>query len=335
MTGLTFADERQFLFDKVKNTDGRDFNEIALHICKFQAKYNPLYRDFLQLLGVSPAAIDSAEKIPFLPIQFFKSHTVKTGNPETKIVFTSSGTTGKNTARHYVSNPNFYLDICQKIWAENYGQVKDYCVLALLPAYLEREGSSLIFMAQKFIEESADPDSDFFLHDTKKLLRVIQQKQREKKPVLLLGVTFALLDLAEKYRPDLSGVTVTETGGMKGRRKEMTRGELHDFLCKSFNVNEIHSEYGMTELMSQAYSKGQGIFQPSSSLRVFTREVTDPLSRQKVGKTGVVNIIDLANIDSCAFIATDDLGKVYADGSFEILGRLDASDVRGCNLLVL
>ena len=335
MTGLTFAEERQILQEKIEKTRGLDFAELALSLFDFQAKYNSLYAEYLKLLGISAADVSEVENIPFLPIQFFKSHQVKTGSEKSIMTFTSSGTTSKNTAKHFVTDPDFYLRICKKIWAENYESIENYCVLALLPAYLERKGSSLIFMMQEFIKTSTDPDSDFFLHDTERLLQIIHKKQRENKPVLLLGVTFALLDLAENYAPDLSGITVAETGGMKGRRKELTRAELHDFLCKSFKINKIHSEYGMTELFSQAYSKGNGIFQSSSTLRVFTREITDPLSSQKIGKTGAINIIDLANIDSCAFIATDDLGKVYADGSFEILGRLDASDVRGCNLLVI
>lgn len=331
---MSFVEQRRKLVKTIHSTEKNDFSQLALEIFRFQAEYNSLYAEYLNLLNIDPTAITNVENIPFLPIRFFKNKKITTGEWQEEMIFTSSGTTGQSTAKHYVRQADFYLKNCKFNWKENYGKVNEYCVLALLPAYLEREGSSLIYMAENFIQSSTKNESGFFLYDTNKLLEKIKICQEKNTPTVLLGVSFALLDLAENYRPNLAGIMVMETGGMKGRRKEITRTELHNFLCNSFNVKEIHSEYGMTELFSQAYSKGQGIFQPTPTLRVFTREITDPLCPQKVGKTGAVNIIDLANIDTISFIATDDLGRCYADGSFEILGRLDASDIRGCNLLI-
>lgn len=335
MNRLSFKQQQEYLRDAVHAVTEENFVPLALSVFRFQAKFNPLYREYLQLLGTNVMEIDNIYDIPALPIQFFKSHKIKTGDWSDKMTFTSSGTSGNTTSRHFVKEPDFYLKNCEFIWKENYGKVEEYCVIALLPAYLEREGSSLILMAEDFIKKSKYEQSGFFLYDTEKLIKIIKDCQEKSIPTVLLGVTFALLDLAEKEAVDLSNIIVMETGGMKGRRKEVTRKEMHQFLCKSFNINEIHSEYGMTELFSQAYSKGGGIFQPSSTLRIYTREVTDPLAQQKHGKTGVINLIDLANFNTCSFIATDDLGRTYEDGSFEILGRLDASDIRGCNLLVI
>ena len=335
MIQMSFKQQQKHLQTAVHTLTDENFASVALDIFRFQANFNPLYCEYLELLGTKVREINDIYDIPALPIQFFKSHKIKTGDWQEKMTFTSSGTTGNTTSRHFVKEPEFYLKNCRLNWKEKYGKVEDYCVLALLPAYLEREGSSLILMAEDFIKKSKYDQSGFFLYDTDNLLKRIKECQKKRIPTLLLGVTFALLDLAEKEAVDLSNVIVMETGGMKGRRKEITRKEMHNILCKSFNINKIHSEYGMTELFSQAYSKGQGIFAPSSTLRVYTREVTDPLSRQKHAKTGVINLIDLANFNTCSFIATDDLGKTYEDGTFEILGRLDASDIRGCNLLVL
>ncbi len=335
MIGMSFTQQQEYLRDAVHTATEETFVSLALDVFRFQAKFNPLYAEYLRLLNVNIAEIDSIFDIPSLPIQFFKSHQIKTGDWSDKMTFTSSGTSGNTTSRHFVKEPEFYLKNCRLNWEENYGKVEDYCILALLPAYLEREGSSLILMAEDFIEKSKYEQSGFFLYDTEKLLKTIKECQEKGIPTVLLGVTFALLDLAEKETVDLSNIIVMETGGMKGRRKEITRKEMHQFLCKSLNIKEVHSEYGMTELFSQGYSKGAGIFEPSSTLRIYTREVTDPFTRQKHGKTGVINLIDLANYNTCSFIATDDLGKTYEDGTFEILGRLDASDIRGCNLLVV
>ena len=332
---MSFKQQQEYFREAVHTVTEETFVPLALEIFRFQAKYNSLYAEYLSLLKVNPNQIDNIFDIPALPIQFFKSQQIKTGDWSNKMTFSSSGTTSNTTSRHFVKEPEFYLENCRLLWKEKYGEIEDYCVLALLPSYLEREGSSLILMAEDFIKKSKYEQSGFFLYDTDKLLKTIKECQEKDIPTVLLGVTFALLDLAEKEVVDLSNIIVMETGGMKGRRKEITRKEMHQFLCKSFKINEIHSEYGMTELFSQAYSKGNGIFLPFSTLRVYTREITDPFSRQKHKKTGAINLIDLANYNTCSFIATDDLGKIYVDGSFEILGRLDASDIRGCNLLVV
>jgi len=335
MIPMSFKQHQEYLRTAVHAVTDENFTPIALDVFRFQAEFNPLYQEYLNLLGTNVAEINDIFAIPSIPIQFFKSHKVKTGSWAEKMTFTSSGTSGSTTSRHFVNEPEFYLKNCRMIWEENYGKIENYCVLALLPAYLEREGSSLILMAEDFIKKSKYKESGFFLYDTEKLLKRIKECQKKGIPTVLLGVTFALLDLAEKEAVDLSNIIVMETGGMKGRRKEITRKEMHQVLCNSFNINEIHSEYGMTELFSQAYSKGKGIFQTSSTLRVYTREITDPFAVQKNGKTGAINLIDLANFNTCSFIATDDLGKTNEDGTFEILGRLDASDIRGCNLLVI
>jgi hypothetical protein len=335
MVRMSFKQQQEYLQDAVHAVTQESFVSLALDVFRFQAKFNPIYSEYLRLLNVNTTEVSNIYDIPALPIQFFKSHIIKTGDWLNKMTFTSSGTSGDKTSRHFVREPEFYLKNCEINWNENYGKVKDYCVLALLPSYLEREGSSLILMAEDFIKKSKYKQSGFFLYDTERLLKTIKECQEKNIPTVLLGVTFALLDLAEKEAIDLSNIIVMETGGMKGRRKEITRKEMHQFLCKSFNISDIHSEYGMTELFSQAYSKGGGIFHSSSTLRLYTREITDPFTRQNHGKTGAINLIDLANFNTCSFIATDDLGKTYEDGSFEILGRLDASDIRGCNLLIL
>jgi hypothetical protein len=308
---------------------------MALEIFRYQARENVLYAQYLKLLGVDFQLVNKVDKIPFLPISFFKTHEVKTGNWTSATVFSSSGTTGQQSSQHAVKALDFYLENTKQGFEFFYGPISDYCILALLPAYLERKGSSLVAMADYFIRLSKYDQSGFFLNNLDAVAQKLSQCQKQNIPTLLLGVSFALWDLAEQYPMDLSNVIIMETGGMKGRRRELTREELHGILNKAFQTQHIHSEYGMTELLSQAYSKGNGLFYPCPTMKVLTREITDPFAIQQVGKTGVINIIDLANIDSVAFIATDDLGKVYQDGSFEILGRLDASDVRGCNLLVL
>jgi len=335
MIRMSFKQQQEYLRTAVHTATDENFTSLAIEVFRFQARFNPLYKEYLNLLGTKVKEISEIYDIPALPIQFFKSHQIKSGDWSEKMTFTSSGTSGSTTSRHFVREPKFYLENCRLNWKEKYGEIDNYCVLALLPSYLEREGSSLILMAEDFIKKSKYKESGFFLYDTEKLLKTIKECQKKKIPTVLLGVTFALLDLAEKEEVDLSNIIVMETGGMKGRRKEITRKEMHNLLCNSFNINEIHSEYGMTELFSQAYSKGGGIFNSSSTLNIYTREITDPFTRQKHGKTGAINLIDLANFNSCSFIATDDLGKTYENGTFEILGRLDASDIRGCNLLVM
>ncbi len=305
-----------------------------MDVFRFQARHNPLYREYLQLLKTDPEKVTKIASIPFLPIQFFKSYDIKTGDWEPALTFTSSGTTGQQSSRHHLRYPDFYRQNARRGFAHFYGPVEEYCILALLPAYLERSGSSLVFMAEDFIRQSRHPESGFFLYNTEALLEILARCKKRGIPTLLLGVSFALLSLAEEAPTGLSGIIIMETGGMKGRRKELTREELHAALSAAFQVETIHSEYGMTELLSQAYSRGGGLFFPSPGMQVLAREITDPFSLQENGKSGALNIIDLANLDTISFIATDDLGRVYDDGSFEILGRLDASDVRGCNLLV-
>jgi hypothetical protein len=269
-----------------------------------------------------------------MPIEFFKSHTVVSNNDAIQVTFTSSGTTGIITSRHPVTNASWYEASFRKAFELFYGDIRNYTVLALLPSYLEREGSSLIYMAEDLIKQSNNLDSGFFLYNHDELYHQLKKQQADKKPTLLIGVTFALLDFVEQYQINFPELIVMETGGMKGKRKEMIREELHEQLCKGFGVDAIHSEYGMTELLSQAYSKGSGIFNCPPWMSIITRDTNDPVTLIKDDKAGGINIIDLANINSCSFLATQDLGKVYADGSFEVLGRFDNADIRGCNLLI-
>lgn len=311
------------------------FDETVLAVFRWQAEYNPVYRSFLHHLGVKPEQISAPEAIPCLPISFFKTHSLQTGNWTPQTFFRSSGTTGATTSRHPVRDIAFYERNARRGFEAVYGPLSQYTVLALLPAYLERSDSSLVFMADSFIRQSADPQSGFFLHDYDHLAAVLRECAAKHKRTLLLGVSFALWDMAERYQLGFPELTVMETGGMKGRRKELTRAELHAILAPAFRQKHIHSEYGMTELLSQAYSTGQGFFYPTPTMRVNVRDMTDPLTLQKDGRTGAINVIDLANLDTVSFIATDDLGRRYADGSFEVLGRLDAADIRGCNLLTL
>jgi phenylacetate-coenzyme A ligase PaaK-like adenylate-forming protein len=311
------------------------FNEAALQVFNYQAKYNPVYRQFIEGLKIDTASITSYEQIPFLPIEFFKSHTILSTNEPVQVTFTSSGTTGMITSSHLVTDKTLYEDSFRKAFTLFYGDIRDYTVLALLPSYLEREGSSLIYMVDDLIKQSNNPDSGFFLYNHDELFNQLKKQQDAGKPTLLIGVTFGLLDFIENYQVNFPELVVMETGGMKGRRKEMIREELHYILGNGFGVKHIHSEYGMTELLSQAYSKGDGIFNCPPWMKIVIRDTNDPLSTLQTGKTGGISVIDLANINSCAFIATQDLGKIYADGSFEVLGRFDQSDIRGCNLLIV
>jgi phenylacetate-coenzyme A ligase PaaK-like adenylate-forming protein len=310
------------------------FKESALQVFNYQAVNSGVYKRFIDGLKLNPADVKSVEQIPFLPVEFFKAHTVVTSNEPDEVVFTSSGTTGMITSSHHVTDVSWYEESFRRAFGLFYGDIKNYTVLALLPAYLEREGSSLIYMAQDLITQSANPDSGFYLYNHQELYDKLQKQKATGKQTLLIGVTFALLDFIDNYRIDFPELIVMETGGMKGRRKEMIREELHNTLCAGFGVDAIHSEYGMTELLSQAYSKGVGIFECPPWMRIITRDTNDPFTLVDAGKTGGVNIIDLANINSCSFIATQDLGKVYTDGSFEVIGRFDNSDIRGCNLLI-
>ncbi len=311
-----------------------DFTSLALEIFQFQYRNNKVYQQFVDALGVNSTNIDRIEKIPFLPIEFFKGLQVVNGSFQAETIFQSSGTTGMQTSRHYVKSLELYEESVLKGFKLVFGEPSDYVFLALLPSYLEREGSSLVYMAQKLIEWSGDSRSDFYLHDYEKLSQVLMQLHKENKKVLLIGVTYALLDLAEKFPVNFPDLYLMETGGMKGKRKEMVREELHAELKNAFGVKQIYSEYGMTELLSQAYSKGEGRFELPPWMEVLMRDVNDPLTILPEGKTGGINVIDLANIYSCSFIATQDLGKMLSGSGFEVLGRFDNSDIRGCNLLV-
>ena len=311
------------------------FRDMALKIFKFQFENNPVYRSFCDLLYQHPSAIKSIEEIPFLPIEFFKSHEILSSKNIISQTFTSSGTTGRLTSKHHVTDITMYIESFRQGFNYFYGNVEEYTILALLPNYLEREGSSLIYMVNDLIKSSKQPESGFYLHNLSELKDTLLQLESQGKKTLLIGVSFALLDLIEQYQFNLKNTLIMETGGMKGQRKELIREELHQLLKKGFGVPKIHSEYGMTELLSQAYSKGHSKFKTPPWMHLFTRDTEDALTILPHGKTGGLNIIDLANINSCAFIATQDLGRLSNDGSFEVLGRFDMSDIRGCNLMVL
>ncbi len=314
------------------------FEALALEIFEYQRITNPVYRDYLEALQINPATISSLNQIPFLPIRFFKSHNVQTDSFAPEAVFESSGTTGSINSRHLVKNLSLYEESFETGFNLFYGGIKEYCMIGLLPSYIERKNSSLVYMVDKLVRLSEHPQSGFYPDEYEKLFTVLNDLEKKKQKTLLIGVTFALLDFAEKYadifREPLQHTTIMETGGMKGRRKEMIRQEIHDNLKTTFGCAAIHSEYGMTELLSQAYSKGEGIFSCPPWMKILVRDDEDPLSIRKEG-SGVINVIDLANIYSCSFIATDDAGKVNEDGSFEVLGRIDGSDLRGCSLMMV
>ncbi len=317
----------------IKNSE--NFNDIALQIFRFQANNNVVYKSFIDYLNIVPENIHSIEKIPYLPVSFFKSHEIICPeNAYIEQIFLSSATTGTIQSKHLIHNLEIYTESFRKGFEHFYGKITDYCLLALLPSYQEREGSSLIFMIDDLIHQSGHPHSGYFLNDEARLIDTLKLLRQKNQKTILIGVTYALLDLVEKHFIDFPALTVMETGGMKGRRKELVRAELHQILENGFNVSAIHSEYGMTELLSQAYSLGKGIFACPPWMRVSSRDINDPLSAVETGKTGGLNIVDLSNLHSCSFIATQDLGKVFSDGTFEVLGRFDNSDIRGCNLLV-
>jgi phenylacetate-coenzyme A ligase PaaK-like adenylate-forming protein len=313
----------------------KQFEKIALKVFRHQYENNNVYREFCQHLNTDVAAVKSLEKIPFLPIQFFKSHEVVSNTDAIQEIFTSSGTTGMITSRHLVTDVSLYEQSYLKAFAEFYGNIEDYVVLALLPSYLEREGSSLIYMVKDLIEKSNNPESGFYLNQYDSLIAKLTELDHAGQNVILIGVTYALLDLIEKHRFELNNTIIMETGGMKGKRREMIREELHQLLCEGFGVSAIHSEYGMTELLSQAYSLGDGIFECPAWMQILIRDTEDALTYVGNGKTGGINVIDLANINSCSFIATQDLGKKQPNNSFAVWGRFDQSDIRGCNLMVL
>jgi phenylacetate-coenzyme A ligase PaaK-like adenylate-forming protein len=313
----------------------KQFEKMALKVFRFQYENNVVYRTFCDYLKTDPQKVKSLTQIPFLPIQFFKSHNVVSNSNPAQVTFTSSGTTGMITSKHIVTDVSLYEESYRKGFSEFYGNIEDYVVLALLPSYLERDGSSLIYMVEDLIKLSNRPESGFYLHNHGELTQKLIELDQSGQNTILIGVTYALLDLIEKNSFKLQNTIIMETGGMKGKRKEMIREELHKELCEGFGVSAIHSEYGMTELLSQAYSLGEGIFEYPSWIQVLIRDTEDALTYVKEGKTGGINVIDLANINSCSFIATQDLGKKYPNNSFEVLGRFDNSDIRGCNLMVL
>ena len=322
--------------------NAKQFEKIALKVFRFQYENNIVYREFCELLKVEKGSIKNLQQIPFLPIQFFKSHEVVSNSNPIKETFTSSGTTGMITSKHLITDVTLYEESYRKGFSEFYGNIEDYTIIALLPSYLERSGSSLIYMVKDLIELSNNENSGFYLHNHEELLLKLKELNSLNKNVILIGVTYALLDLIEFAKAtsfplwELGNSTIImETGGMKGKRKEIIREELHEILCEGFGVSSIHSEYGMTELLSQAYSLGNGIFECPNWMNILIRDTEDALSYVATGKTGGLNVIDLANINSCSFIATQDLGKKYPNNSFEVLGRFDNSDIRGCNLMVL
>lgn len=324
------------LTDRIFNiSDNESFRECMLEVFRLQSSENKVYAEFIKNLGRDPLEISSVEEIPFLPVELFRDKMIITGAFSGERIFESSGTTGSGTSRHYVTDTALYEKSFLGTFTRFYGDPSEYLITALLPSYTERENSSLVYMVEKLIGRSNIPGSGFYLNDPGSLIQAISSARDMDHKVLLLGVSFALLDLAERFPSDLHNVIVMETGGMKGRRKEIIRSELHSILRSAFNIDAVHSEYGMTELLSQAYSKGEGVFHSPPWMKIMIRDPLDPLSIiSEPGITGGINVIDLANIHSCSFIATGDLGRLHPDGSFEVLGRIDNSDIRGCNLLI-
>lgn len=319
--------------DKVFSVDAAGFETLALEIYRFQYNHNPIYQTYVKTVGKVGPQVSSITDIPFLPVSFFKSHMVCSTRFEPEAVFESSGTTQSVNSRHYIKHLSIYRQSFLRAWQQFYGPVRDWCIIGLLPSYLERKNSSLVVMVDELVKLSGHPQSGFYLYEHEKLAATLQQLEARRQKTMLIGVTFALLDFAEKFSMPLSHTTIMETGGMKGRRKEMTRTEVHDTLQSAFQTKNIHSEYGMTELLSQAYSLGDGLFQSPSWMKILVRQDDDPFDVRTTG-SGVINVMDLANIYSCSFIATDDIGKVFADNSFEVQGRTDNSDMRGCSLMV-
>jgi hypothetical protein len=324
--------------DKIFEIAASGFEKQALEIFYFQYKHNPLYKAYADTLKIKPEKVANLTQIPFLPIGFFKTHTVKTTEFKPQIIFESSGTTQSINSHHFIKDIELYKQSFVKAFELFYGPVNKWCIIGLLPSYLERKNSSLVFMVAELIHQSRHPQSGFYLYEYERLYKTLNELEKDKQKTLLIGVAFALLDFTEQYPLPLFYTTVLETGGMKGKRKEMVRQELHELLKQKFKVDTIHSEYGMTELLSQAYSQGNGIFRCPSWMKVLIRDEEDPLLIKFATETpisGAINIVDFANIYSCSFIAADDAGKLYPDGSFEVLGRIDDSDVRGCSLMAM
>ncbi len=324
------------LHQRILKLDEKDFSEVALTIFSWQSSENPVYKTYLRNLGVDPSTVSRLSQIPFLPIELFKHARVTTGNWLEQVVFTSSGTAGEGVSRHYLREIDFYNQICQTIFERFYGSLTDYHLLALLPHYLERQGSSLVHMVNHFIETTASPYSGFFLQDYQSLARRLTEALSDtSRKTWLWGVPFALLDFAPHFQADNTRLYIMETGGMKGQQDELVREELHHRLKHGYRATEVHSEYGMTELNSQAYAFNNGKFQPPPWMKFVIRDIDDPLSPSPESRAGGLNIIDLANLNSCCFTATADLARQFTDGTVEVLGRLDNSDQRGCNLLVI
>ena len=348
--------QAQIFKQKVLQLIPEEFDALALEIFQYQAEHNLVYKKYLRHLHIQVNTIDTIKKIPFLPIEFFKTQNVISGEDKTRITFESSGTTGQNTSQHHVQDPEFYLQIAEQIFEKFYGKLSDFQIFALLPSYLERTNSSLIYMVDHFIKKSGNPNSGFYLDNYKALAKALGGDGTNKKGngrnqtsnILLIGVTFGLLDFAESdidlsFLQNTDNLIVMETGGMKGRRKELLREEVHEILTKAFHVKTIHSEYGMTELLSQGYSKGEGVFELPVSMKIMLRDINDPFHYITNSRSGGINIIDLANMDSCCFVETKDLGSWITENreqsldnyrKFSILGRFDNSDIRGCNLMV-
>jgi len=319
---------------RIFNANSESFEQLAIEVFRFQYQQNLLYKLYVDALKINADKIETACQIPFLPISLFKSHSIKTTSFDAEIIFESSGTTQTINSKHHVKDFSLYAESFIKGFEKFYGPIKDWCIVGLLPSYLEIKNSSLIAMVDALIKISGHPLSAFYLYEHEKLNEVLHELESQNQNSLLIGVTFALLDFAEEFPQRLKHTTVMETGGMKGRRRELTRQETHEILKKQLGVEVIHSEYGMTELLSQAYSKGDGIFRSVPWMKMLVRNEEDPFDVYETGN-GIINIIDLANIYSCSFIATDDAGKIYDNGEFEIAGRVDNSDMRGCSLLVI
>jgi hypothetical protein len=315
-------------------SNDEQFQELALEVFRFQAAENSVYKAYLEHLGIQPNSVKILDEIPFLPVEFFKKHRVVTGDRDHEVIFESSGSSGEDTGKHYVCNLELYRRSFTTTFRQFYGDPSGFCILALLPSYLERQHSSLVYMTNELISLSGHPGSGFYLDDFKGLINQLEKLGKEDQPTLLLGVSFALIDLADDFSLEMKNTIVMETGGMKGRREELTRTELHERLCIGLKLGSIHSEYGMTELLSQAYAKYDGIFHSPPWMKVLIRDPYDPFSLMSRASSGGINIIDLANLYSCSFIATQDIGKITTDGGFEVLGRFDNSDIRGCNLML-
>lgn len=319
--------------DSIFQPDQQDFTDTAIELFRFQYEYNPVYSSYVDRLGVNPGRVKKVREIPFLPINFFKTHIVQATTFEPELIFESSGTTQFAKSKHWIRNLSIYQQSFREGFERFYGPLSDWCILGLLPSYLENNHSSLVYMVEDLIKASGQQASGFYLYEHQRLYEVIRQLEMGGRKTLLIGVTYALMDFAELFPMQLKHTVIMETGGMKGRRKELTRQEIHHFLMERTGLTEIHSEYGMTELLSQAYSQGHGLFLPVPWMKLMVRAEDDPLEVKEEGP-GILNVIDLANIYSCSFIATDDIGHVSSNGNFEVWGRMDYSDIRGCNLLV-